>query len=93
MKSNTSKAKGKGKRNKALSPIKFSYIAQMASVEKEMVYEYIQNEEKRRNYNASLKEKRQTQNFPQDSKTFPKEKEKYDNMMTKNKSLKIIIRF
>ena len=54
---NNTKAKGKQKKNKALPRVKYSIVAQMASVEKEMMDEYIEKEEREKNSNASLKEK------------------------------------
>ena len=50
--------KGNIKENKALPKVKHSFIAQMASIEKDMVGEYVQQGMRKKKYSASLKGKK-----------------------------------
>ena len=50
--------KYRAKKNKPLPKVKFSVFAQMASLEKEMMDEYHENEEKKKNITQKLKVKK-----------------------------------
>lgn len=60
----------------------------MASVEKEMMDEYIEKGEKEKDYNLSLKEKKEMKLFPKGTKMSSEEKETYDNQMRMDKKSK-----
>ena len=44
------------------------------------------SKKRRKNYNESLKDKKQIKHFPQDSKMFSKEKKKYGDMTKMNEN-------
>ena len=68
--------KGAAKRKKTLPMVRYSFIAQIASIENKVVGEYVQQGMKKKKYNAHIKQKKEKklQEKEEDAKMLPEGK-------------------